>query len=67
MTQPEILFADEPTGNLDQHTAENIIDLLFALNQNHGTTLLLVTHDPALAKRCSRVLTIHAGRLQEEL
>lgn len=67
MTQPEILFADEPTGNLDQHTAENIIDLLFALNQNHGTTLLLVTHDPALAKRCSRILTIKAGRLQEAL
>ena len=67
MTQPEILFADEPTGNLDQHTAENIIDLLFALNKNHGTTLLLVTHDPALAKRCSRVLAIKAGRLQEAL
>ena len=67
MTQPEILFADEPTGNLDQHTAENIIDLLFAMNQNHGTTLLLVTHDPALAKRCSRILTIKAGRLQEAL
>ncbi len=67
MTQPEILFADEPTGNLDQHTAENIIDLLFALNKNHGTTLLLVTHDPALAKRCSRILTIKAGRLQEAL
>ncbi len=50
MTQPDILFADEPTGNLDQHTAENIIDLLFALNKNHGTTLLLVTHDPALAE-----------------
>ena len=66
MTQPEILFADEPTGNLDQHTAENIIDLLFALNQNHGTTLVLVTHDPALAKRCSRIMTIQAGRLQEE-
>jgi len=67
MTQPEILFADEPTGNLDQHTAENIIDLLFALNQNHGTTLLLVTHDPALAKRCSRILTIQAGKLEEAL
>lgn len=65
MTQPEILFADEPTGNLDQHTAENIIDLLFAMNQNHGTTLLLVTHDPALAKRCSRILSIKAGRLEE--
>jgi len=67
MTQPEILFADEPTGNLDQHTAENIIDLLFSLNKNNGTTLLLVTHDRALAKRCSRILTIEAGRLQEVL
>lgn len=66
MTQPEILFADEPTGNLDQHTGENIIDLLFALNQNYGTTLILVTHDPALAKRCSRILSIKAGQLQEE-
>jgi putative ABC transport system ATP-binding protein len=65
MTQPEILFADEPTGNLDQHTAENIIDLLFSLNLNHGTTLVLVTHDPALANRCSRVLTIKAGTVQE--
>lgn len=65
MTEPEILFADEPTGNLDQHTAENIIDLLFSMNKNHGTTLLLVTHDPALAKRCSRVLTIDAGCLKE--
>ena len=67
MTQPEILFADEPTGNLDQHTAENIIELLFSLNKNNGTTLLLVTHDHALAKRCSRILTIEAGRLQEVL
>ena len=67
MTQPEILFADEPTGNLDEHTAENIIDLLFSLNKNNGTTLLLVTHDQALAQRCSRILTIEAGRLQEVL
>lgn len=65
MTEPEILFADEPTGNLDQHTAENVIDLLFSLNKDNGTTLILVTHDPVLAKKCSRVLTIKAGCLEE--
>ncbi|WP_019616370.1 ABC transporter ATP-binding protein [Psychromonas ossibalaenae] len=66
MTQPEILFADEPTGNLDQHTAENIIDLLFAMNRDHGTTLVLITHDTVLAGRCERLLTIDAGRLVEQ-
>lgn len=65
MTEPEILFADEPTGNLDQKTAANVVDLLFKLNKDSGTTLILVTHDPLLATRCSRVLTIEAGRLQE--
>lgn len=65
MTEPQILFADEPTGNLDQHTAENVIDLLFSLNKDNGTTLILVTHDSALAKKCSRVLTIQAGKLVE--
>ncbi|OAN18683.1 ABC transporter [Photobacterium jeanii] len=61
MSKPKILFADEPTGNLDQHTASNVIDLLFALNRDHGTTLVLVTHDPQLAERCDRVLRIEAG------
>ncbi|MFT6928178.1 MAG: putative ABC transport system ATP-binding protein [Psychromonas sp.] len=65
MTQPKILFADEPTGNLDEHTAENIIKLLFAMNREHGTTLVLITHDANLAKRCNRTLSIHAGELQE--
>ncbi len=65
MTQPKILFADEPTGNLDQKTAENIIELLFAMNRNHDTTLVLITHDAMLAKRCDRTLAIHAGQLQE--
>lgn len=64
-TQPKILFADEPTGNLDEHTAENIIELLFAMNRDHGTTLVLITHDTNLAKRCDRTLSIHAGQLQE--
>jgi len=65
MTQPKILFADEPTGNLDEHTAENIIELLFKMNRDSGTTLVLITHDANLAKRCDRTLSIHAGELQE--
>lgn len=65
MTQPKILFADEPTGNLDQKTAEQIIELLFAMNRNHGTTLVLITHDVALAQRCDRILTIQSGQLLE--
>ncbi|MFD1009418.1 MULTISPECIES: ABC transporter ATP-binding protein [Oceanisphaera] len=65
MTQPEILLADEPTGNLDHRTGEQIIDLLFELNQTHGTTLLMVTHDEALAQRCERRLVMTAGRLEE--
>ncbi len=62
--RPKILFADEPTGNLDQKTGEHIIDLLFALNREQATTLALVTHDAALAKRCDRHLELEAGRLQ---
>lgn len=64
MTRPQVLFADEPTGNLDQHTAATVIDLLFALNRDHGTTLVLVTHDPQLAQRCDRILRIHGGCLE---
>lgn len=65
MIKPKILFADEPTGNLDQHTAEKIIELLFELNQKHGTTLVLVTHDPELAKRCDKTFHMQAGRLED--
>lgn len=65
MTQPRILFADEPTGNLDQQTAENVIALLFDMNQKHGTTLVLITHDSKLAERCDRTLTINAGCIKE--
>ena len=65
MTRPEILFADEPTGNLDQHTAEKIVELLFELNEQHGTTLVLVTHDTKLAARCQRILHMQAGILEE--
>ncbi len=61
--EPDILFADEPTGNLDTDTGARIIDLLFALNENRRTTLVLVTHDQQLAQRCQRMLTMQAGEL----
>lgn len=60
---PAILFADEPTGSLDTATGERIIDLLFTLRDRHQTTLILVTHDPALAARCNRGYTLQAGGL----
>ena len=63
VTRPRILFADEPTGNLDSRTGTGIVDLLFELNAQHGTTLVLVTHDERLAARCGRSLRIDAGRL----
>lgn len=63
--QPAILFADEPTGNLDLATGERIIDLLFSLNQEAGKTLILVTHDVKLAQRCQRALTLINGQLRE--
>ncbi len=61
--EPEILFADEPTGNLDQKSGANIIELLFSMNQEKGTTLVLVTHDMQLASRCDRQLELDYGRL----
>lgn len=64
--RPEVLFADEPTGNLDRKTGDRIADLLFSLNREHGTTLILVTHDPQLAARCDRRLRLVNGVLQEE-
>lgn len=62
-SEPSVLFADEPTGNLDSATGDRIVDLLFTMNKDSGTTLVLVTHDSALAARCARRLTIDAGRL----
>lgn len=62
--RPKLLFADEPTGNLDRATGERVIDLLFELNREHGTTLVLVTHDEHLAQRCERRLELDAGRLR---
>ena len=63
VTEPAVLFADEPTGNLDSATGARIIDLLFDLNARSKTTLVLVTHESALAARCGRVLRMEAGRL----
>lgn len=63
---PDLLFADEPTGNLDQRTGAAITDLLFKLNSDHATTLILVTHDPSLAKRCARTIHLRDGRVIEE-
>jgi len=62
-TEPAVLFADEPTGNLDSKTGNHVIDLMFEFNRNSSTTLVLVTHDSTLAARCDRVLGLDAGRL----
>jgi len=64
--RPKVLFADEPTGNLDSQTGEHISDLLFALNRERGTTLVLVTHDEKLAQRCQRRIRLQGGQLQQE-
>ncbi len=63
VTRPDVLFADEPTGNLDAATGERIMELLFGLNAETGATLVLVTHDQALAARCGRVIRLDAGRV----
>ena len=63
VTRPQVLFADEPTGNLDAATGLRVMDWLFALNREAGTTLVLVTHDRTLAARCGRVLELAAGKL----
>jgi putative ABC transport system ATP-binding protein len=63
VTEPPLLFADEPTGSLDAATGDAVIRLMFDLNRERGSTLVLVTHDPAMAARCGRTLTIAGGRL----
>jgi len=64
--RPDILLADEPTGNLDSATGQVIMDLLFDLRTRHGTTLILVTHEPELAARCDRVIRLRDGRIERE-
>ena len=66
VTQPKLLLADEPTGNLDAATGAAVIDLMFELNAERGTTLLLVTHDEAIAGRCARKIRLVAGRIDGE-
>ena len=63
VTEPPLLFADEPTGSLDAVTGEAVIQLMFALNRERGSTLVLVTHDLSIAQRCGRIVSIAAGRL----
>jgi len=66
VVEPAVLFADEPTGNLDNRTGDTVIDLLFKMNEEAGTTLVLVTHDLDLAARCDRVLHMDSGRIERE-
>jgi len=66
VSQPSLLFADEPTGSLDATTGEAVIQLMFTLNRERGSTLVLVTHDLSIAARCGRVLTITGGHLSEQ-
>jgi len=66
VTEPKLLFADEPTGNLDSVTGEQVIELLFEMNRERGATLVLVTHDTELASRCDRRIHIAAGRITHE-
>jgi putative ABC transport system ATP-binding protein len=66
VTQPRLLFADEPTGNLDSATGEQVIELLLGMKRERGTTLVLVTHDADLARRCDRRIHISAGEITHE-
>jgi putative ABC transport system ATP-binding protein len=67
ITDPKILFADEPTGNLDEENADHIKELLFGMNKELGTTLVLVTHNLELAQRTQRILKMRGGKLAEEI
>ena len=66
VANPSLLLADEPTGNLDQSVGAEIIELIFALNRAHGATLMLVTHDEALARRCHRIVRLRNGRIESD-
>jgi putative ABC transport system ATP-binding protein len=63
VSEPPLLFADEPTGSLDAATGASVIQLMFELNREHASTLVLVTHDSSIAALCKRIITISAGRL----
>ncbi|XYK79088.1 MAG: ABC transporter ATP-binding protein [Labrenzia sp.] len=65
VVEPEILIADEPTGNLDESTGAQIVDLMFSAQRDRKTTLVLVTHDPALAEKCDRVIRVRSGEIEE--
>jgi putative ABC transport system ATP-binding protein len=67
LNDPELILADEPTGNLDTTTGAKVIDLLFSLNKEYGTTLVLVTHDDRLAQRCGRLIRLVAGEITEDV
>lgn len=67
VTGPKLLFADEPTGNLDTSTGKRIVELMFDLNQERGTTLVLVTHDDSISNRCQRRIRLAAGRMLDEV
>jgi putative ABC transport system ATP-binding protein len=66
VARPPILMADEPTGSLDVHTGESVMDLMFELNRERGSTLVLVTHDAEIASRCARRIELHAGRIRSD-
>jgi putative ABC transport system ATP-binding protein len=66
VVQPTVLFADEPTGNLDFQTGETVIDILFRMNREYGTTLVLVSHDLDLAQRCDRIIQMEAGQIKPQ-
>ena len=66
INRPKILFCDEPTGNLDGDTAHAMVDLIFGLNREKGTTLVLVTHDPELARKCQRMIRLRSGGVVED-
>ena len=65
-TKPKLLLADEPTGNLDGETGQTVIEVMFDLQRRHGATLILITHDPAIAKRCDRIVRLIDGRIVDE-
>lgn len=65
VVEPEILIADEPTGNLDETTGRQIVELMFSAQRTRGTTLVLVTHDPGLADQCDRVIRVRSGEIEE--